>query len=71
MKRSRSALRKPRADAPRNRERILDVAKQAFTKSGANTSLDDITNQEGVGAETCTATFLRAMHFLRRFTGPR
>jgi hypothetical protein len=31
--------RKPRADAQRNRERILEVAKLEFTRSGANASL--------------------------------
>ena len=36
------APRKPRTDAQRNRERILEVAKEAFTRSGANASLDDI-----------------------------
>jgi AcrR family transcriptional regulator len=44
--------RKPRADAQRNRERILEVAKQAFTRSGADTSLDDIAKQAGVGPGT-------------------
>jgi len=44
--------RKPRADAERNRERILEVAKQAFTRYGANTSLDDIVKEAGVGAGT-------------------
>ena len=51
-KRSRSVDRKPRADAQRNRERILEVAKEAFTRSGANTSLDDIAKQAGVGPGT-------------------
>ena len=51
-KRSQSVHRKPRADAQRNRERILEVAKEAFTRSGANTSLDDIAKQAGVGAGT-------------------
>jgi len=51
-KRSHSGRRKPRVDAQRNRERILEVAKQAFTRSGANTSLDDIAKQAGVGAGT-------------------
>src|ERR1700733_11807227 len=51
-KRSKSAPRKPRADAQRNRERILEVAKQAFTKSGADTSLDDIAKQAAVGPGT-------------------
>ena len=51
-KRSKSAERKPRTDAQRNRERILEVAKEAFTRSGANASLDDIAKQAGVGAGT-------------------
>ena len=50
--RSKPASRKPRADAQRNRERILEVAKQAFTRSGADTSLDDIAKQAGVGPGT-------------------
>ncbi|MGA2574682.1 MAG: TetR/AcrR family transcriptional regulator [Bryobacteraceae bacterium] len=44
--------RKPRADAERNRDRVLEVAKQAFTRSGADASLDDIAKQAGVGAGT-------------------
>jgi AcrR family transcriptional regulator len=51
-KHSQSTRRKPRADAHRNRERILEVAKQAFTRFGANTSLDDIAKDAGVGAGT-------------------
>src|ERR1700722_20344559 len=42
--------RKTRTDAQRNRERILEVAKAAFARSGANTSLDDVARQAGVGA---------------------
>jgi AcrR family transcriptional regulator len=51
-RRSQAARRKPRADAQRNRERILEAAKEAFTRSGANTSLDDIARQSGVGPGT-------------------
>jgi AcrR family transcriptional regulator len=51
-KRSQTTARKPRADAQRNRERILEVAKEAFTRSGASTSLDDIAKQAGVGPGT-------------------
>ena len=51
-KRSQPAVRKPRTDAQRNRERILEVAKEAFTQSGANASLDDIAKQAGVGPGT-------------------
>ena len=46
------APRKPRTDGQRNRERILEVAKQAFTRSGANASLDDIAKEAGIGAGT-------------------
>jgi len=44
--------RKVRADAQRNRERILEVAKQAFTRDGASASLDDIARRAGIGAGT-------------------
>jgi AcrR family transcriptional regulator len=52
MKRSQSAPRKPRSDALRNRERILEVAKEAFSRSGANISLDDVAKHAGIGAGT-------------------
>ncbi|MBV9886743.1 MAG: TetR family transcriptional regulator [Acidobacteria bacterium] len=51
-KRSQPIRRKTRTDAQRNRERILEVAKAAFARSGANTSLDDVARQAGVGAGT-------------------
>ena len=51
-KRPLPAQRKPRADAQRNRDRVLEVAKEAFTRSGADASLDDIAKQAGVGAGT-------------------
>jgi AcrR family transcriptional regulator len=51
-KNRKSAPRKPRTDAQLNRERILEVAKEAFTRSGPNASLDDIARKAGVGAGT-------------------
>jgi AcrR family transcriptional regulator len=51
-KRPQPVARKPRADAQRNRVRILEVAKGAFTRFGAQASLDDIANQAEVGAGT-------------------
>jgi len=51
-KHSQAAERKPRTDAQRNRERVLQVAKAAFTRSGADASLDDIAKQAGVGPGT-------------------
>jgi AcrR family transcriptional regulator len=52
IKRLSQSGRKPRSDAQQNRERILEVAKEAFTRSGANASLDDIAKDTGVGAGT-------------------
>lgn len=49
---SKTAERKPRTDAQRNRERILEVAKEAFTRSGAKASLDEIAKESGVGPGT-------------------
>src|SRR5215472_2469698 len=46
------ARRKLRTDAAENRERILEAAKEAFARFGANTSLDDIAKQAGVGPGT-------------------
>ena len=51
-KRKQASVRKPRSDAQRNRERILEVARQAFSRSGANASLDDIARKAGVGPGT-------------------
>ncbi len=51
-KRKQASVRKPRSDARRNRERILEVARQAFSRCGANASLDDIARKAGVGPGT-------------------
>src|SRR6201987_825013 len=48
----KTAPRKPRTDAQLNRERILEGAKEAFSRAGANASLDDIARGAGVGAGT-------------------
>lgn len=46
------SARTPRADALRNRERILEVAKEVFTRDGPAASLDEIARQAGVGPGT-------------------
>jgi AcrR family transcriptional regulator len=46
------AARKPRADAMRNREHLLEIAKLAFTEAGADVSLDEIARRAGVGIGT-------------------
>ena len=44
--------RKPRADAQRNRVRILEVAKQVFTRRGADASMDEIAKRAKIGPGT-------------------
>jgi len=46
------AARKPRIDAQRNRERLIDVAKTAFAEAGADASLEEIARRAGVGIGT-------------------
>jgi AcrR family transcriptional regulator len=46
------AVRKPRADAERNRLRLLETAKAAFAEKGSAASLDEIARIAGVGAGT-------------------
>jgi AcrR family transcriptional regulator len=48
----KTARRRPRADAQRNHERILEIAKEAFTRSGANINLDELARDAGVGPGT-------------------
>lgn len=41
-----------RADALRNRQRILDAAREAFTEHGEEAQMDDIARRAGVGVGT-------------------
>ena len=47
-----TTARKPRADAQRNRIRLLETAKAAFAEKGSGASLDEIARTAGVGAGT-------------------
>jgi AcrR family transcriptional regulator len=47
-----ATARKPRADAQRNRVRLLETAKAAFAEKGPGASLDEIARTAGVGAGT-------------------
>ncbi|MFD7108486.1 MULTISPECIES: TetR/AcrR family transcriptional regulator [Streptomyces] len=49
---SAHAVRPMRADARRNYERLLTVARTAFTEHGTDTSLEDIARRAGVGIGT-------------------
>ena len=44
--------RQLRADARRNRERILESARAAFAESGADAQIDDVARHAGVGVGT-------------------
>jgi AcrR family transcriptional regulator len=44
--------RKPRADAQRNRDHLLKVAKAAFARMGADINLDDLAKEAGLGIGT-------------------
>jgi AcrR family transcriptional regulator len=55
--RGHAPLRKPRADAQRNRERLVEAAKQAFADAGADVSLEEIARRAGVGIGTLYRNF--------------
>jgi AcrR family transcriptional regulator len=47
-----TTARKPRADAQRNRDSLLEAAKAAFAEGGPDASLDEIARRAGVGIGT-------------------
>jgi AcrR family transcriptional regulator len=49
---SAEAVRKPRADAVRNRERVLEAAKAVFSAGGPDASLEAVAKRAGVGIGT-------------------
>jgi AcrR family transcriptional regulator len=52
MKQSAETSRKPRADAIRNRERVLEAAKVIFSAGGPEASLEAVARNAGVGIGT-------------------
>src|SRR5262245_44267466 len=52
MKQLSAATRKPRADALRNRERVLEAAKTVFSSGGSDASLEAVARHAGVGIGT-------------------
>ena len=53
MRQSSAAIvRKPRVDAARNRERVLEAAKAVFSTGGADASLEAVARRAGVGIGT-------------------
>src|SRR5258705_13284577 len=49
---SAEAVRRPRADAVRNRERVLAAAKAVFSAGGPDASLEAVARRAGVGIGT-------------------
>ena len=49
---SAEAVRRPRADAVRNRERVLEAAKAVFSAGGSDASLEAVAKRAGVGIGT-------------------
>src|SRR5438552_17723178 len=49
---SAAPVRKPRVDAVRNRERVLEAAKAVFSAGGAEASLEAVARAAGVGIGT-------------------
>ncbi len=49
---SEQAVRRPRADAVRNRERVLEAAKAVFSAGGSDASLEAVAKRAGVGIGT-------------------
>jgi AcrR family transcriptional regulator len=52
MRQAQKNTRKPRADAARNRERVLAAAKAVFSAGGAEASLEAVARTAGVGIGT-------------------
>jgi AcrR family transcriptional regulator len=52
MRQSEKITRKPRADAVRNRELVLEAAKAVFSAGGAEASLEAVARTAGVGIGT-------------------
>lgn len=52
MSEGKAAQRRPRADAARNRGRLVEAATRLFAEDGVDTSLEAIARQAGVGIGT-------------------
>ena len=53
-----------RADAKRNRDKLVEVAAQAFAEAGVDTSLEDIARRAGVGIGTLYRHFPTREHLV-------
>jgi len=58
------AQRAPRADVQRNRQKLLDAAREAFGEHGTSTALEDIARRAGVGIGTLYRHFPTRQHLI-------
>ncbi|UCI06373.1 TetR/AcrR family transcriptional regulator [Mesorhizobium sp. B1-1-8] len=63
-KRDAPAQKPLRADAQRNRDRLVEVAAAAFTKDGVDASLEEIAKRAGVGIGTLYRHFPTREHLV-------
>ncbi len=68
---STPGLRPLRADAQRNREKILAAAKTAFAEAGMGTQMDDVARRAGVGVGTLYRHFPTKDDLLRALVADR
>ncbi|MFC4533832.1 TetR/AcrR family transcriptional regulator [Sphaerisporangium dianthi] len=64
----RSHVQRLRADASRNRERIVAAAREAFVEYGAEVTLDQIARRAGVGNATIYRHFADRPELIRQVT---
>ncbi|MFC7384209.1 TetR/AcrR family transcriptional regulator [Sphaerisporangium rhizosphaerae] len=65
---ARSHVQRLRADASRNRERIVAAAREAFVEYGAEVTLDQIARRAGVGNATIYRHFADRPELIRQVT---
>src|ERR1700755_1693778 len=61
------APRRLRADAPRNRQRLIDAAAEVFAARGLDATLDDIARHAGVNVATAYRHFANKHELPREF----
>jgi AcrR family transcriptional regulator len=65
--RARAAPRRLRADAARNRQRLIDAAEEVFAARGLDATLDDIARHAGVNVATAYRNFANKHELARAF----
>ena len=64
---STTGPRRPRADAARNRQRLIEAAAEVFAARGLDATLDDIARHAGVNVATAYRHFANKQELAREF----